>query len=270
MTQHPLIPALIPMHLFTEAAPVSVDLVYASPVHARNIFAQALYHPNARLWLHEDLAKIVLLAAYHLRAHNGWKLQLKDGLRTIEAQAKMLSTDIVKDNPHWTAPGDNRLLSPPGAGAHPRGMAIDIGVVDMKGREVNMGTPFDHLTPDPANNPAARDYTALPDEILERREAVEHAFTHSAGQLGLSIVPLASEWWDYRFPADWFKQYEPLSDADLPDYMKMCGRPADPVIPDEIEVAYEAHAVSLLLALEPFKPDIQPDDNDNEDLQNAS
>jgi D-alanyl-D-alanine dipeptidase len=252
MTQHPLIDALIPMNLFADIAPVNVDLVYANPVHARNIFSLRLYHPNAQLWLHEDLARITLLAAYRVNRLYGWTLELKDGLRTTEAQAMMLETDIVKSNPHWTREGIKRLVSPPGAGAHPRGMAIDVCALDPDGHEIDMGTAFDHLTHDPADNPAARDYTNLPEVVLEHRTRLEEAFTHSAAQLNLPIVPLASEWWDYRFPADLYGQYEALSDTTLPDYMKMTGRPAEPVMPDIMQAIFVKRTEDLLNELTPL------------------
>ena len=52
----------------------------------------------------------------------------------------------VKDNLHWLE--EPRLLSPPGAGGHLRGMAIDIGLEDAQGRLLDMGTVFDYLAED--------------------------------------------------------------------------------------------------------------------------
>lgn len=246
---NPLIEALVPMDLFTRVFPVTIDLVYASPVHARNMFSRALYYPQARLWLHEDLARIVLRAASRLNRQHKWTLQLKDGLRTVEAQALMNNTDIVKANPQWTAPGEKRLISPPGGGAHPRGMAVDICVLDQQGGELDMGTPFDHFTRDPDQNPAGRHYTALPADILERRGIVEEAFTASAASLGLVVLPLASEWWDYRFPAAVYNRYEPLSDADLPPYMQMTGQP-NPIMPGIIQAGFDKKAEDILNGLD--------------------
>lgn len=246
----PLPDALIPMDLFARRAPVRIDIVYANPVHARNIFARALYHPQARLWLHEDLAAIVLRAAARLHALYGWTTVLKDGLRTVEAQAMMQDTDIVKANPHWSgAVPEKRLLSSPGNGAHPRGMAIDVGFIDGAGREVDMGTPFDFFTPDPDNNPAARAYTKLGDAVIERRRIVEDVFMTAAASLDLGLVPLASEWWDYRFPADLYNQFPALRDADLPEWMQMTGRP-HPIMPDDIQAAFDKRAETLLNALD--------------------
>ena len=241
---------LMPMDLFTGAAPIRIDLVYANPVHARNIFARALYHPQARLWLHEDLARIVLRVATRLYRQHEWTLMLKDGLRTVEAQAMMQESDLVQANPHWSnAPPDKRLLSTPGNGAHPRAMAIDVGVIDADGKEVDMGTPFDFFTTDPNNNPAARDYMNFPQTVLDNRRALEKTFTDAAASLDLPIVPLRSEWWDFRFPADLYNGFPALADKDLPPWMQMTGRP-DPAMPAAIKAAFDKRAETLLNALD--------------------
>ena len=207
---------IIPMDIFCGSEPVVIDLVYADSEHPENIFGIALYHKNACLSLHRDLACIVLKAARTLHTNHGWKLVLKDGLRTIEAQEAMAQTDIVKANPHWMQdPG--RLLSGPGQGAHPRGMAIDVSVIDQKGNTVDMGTVFDAMV-----LKSARDYSGFSHLILENRKILEDAFTGAAQSLSLPMLPLPSEWWDFRFPAAYYGSYAPLSDNDLPEALKMC------------------------------------------------
>jgi D-alanyl-D-alanine dipeptidase len=202
--------------------PYVIDLVYAKADHPENIFKTALYHSEAKLWLHYDLAAIVMNAAIMLNMQTGWRMVLKDGLRTIEAQARMQDTDIVKANPHWSLPGPQRLLSPAGHGGHPRGMAIDIDLIDERGKPVDMGTVFDFLTEDPARNQAARDYKDLPPSVLDNRAKLEIAMMDAARDLGVELLPLPSEWWDFRFPAAAYNEYAPLSDEDLPPNMRIC------------------------------------------------
>ncbi len=201
-------------------APIAVDLVYADARHAENIFGVALYHKEAQIWVHKDLAKIIESAAHALNKEFGYTLVLKDGLRTIEAQEAMQKTEIVKRNPHWSNPAQP-LLSPPGQGAHPRGMAIDVSVLHKNGTTVDMGTPFDYLSQDPAKNPARRDNKDFPAVILQNRSRLEKAFVDSAKSFGLPLLPLPAEWWDFRFPKDVFSLYAPLSDRDLPASMRM-------------------------------------------------
>jgi len=227
MNQTPIPPThLIPMDGF-KGEPLSIDVVYANASHPRNVFGEGIYAPLARLWLHMDLAAITLLAARLADKRMGWTFQLKDGLRTVEAQGRMEQTAIVRKNPHWLVDGPKRLLSPPGAGAHPRAMAIDVCPIGADGVPVDMGTEFDHFTDDPdAPNPAARAYTDFPASILQNRRALEGAFIDAAGHLGLSIVPLESEWWDFRLPAAIWETFAPLRDSDLPPGMRM-------TVPDE-------------------------------------
>lgn len=209
------------MDIYETDHPVRIDLVYADAAHPENIFKTALYRPGARLWLHRDLADIMLRAATIIHDSWGGVLVFKDGLRTIEAQAAMQQTPIVKANPQWSADGPDRLLSPPGCGGHPRGMAVDVTVADEQGREWDMGTAFDHLTADPADNPAARAYSALPPPVLENRRRLEDSILQAAAERGREILPLPAEWWDFRFPASYSEQFTPLSDDDLPPAMRM-------------------------------------------------
>ena len=84
-----------------------------------------------------------------------------------------------------------------------------------------MGTAFDHLTTDPAVNPAARDYQVFPANVLENRDYLEQLFMRAAEVSGRQILPLPSEWWDFRFPHDYSSQFAPISDDDLPAEMRM-------------------------------------------------
>lgn len=213
---------LVPMDLFCEDFALRIDLAYSRD-EAPNIFG-VIYRADARLWLHERLAKIVLLAAHRLQADHGLGLVLYDGLRTTEAQARMSASAIVQKNPHWLEePG--RLLSPPGAGAHPRGMAIDLSLLDAGGAPLDMGTAFDHLAENssPAHNPAHREYDGISNEAKANRALLTDAMVSAAAALDTPLLPLPQEWWDFRLPADIYDTYAPLSDADLPLIMRMVG-----------------------------------------------
>lgn len=210
---------------FTGVYPVAVDLVYAQADHRDNIFGCALYRPGAKLWGHKDMVALVLLAAEICHEKYGWILEIKDCLRPVEAQAAMQETAIVRANPHWME--EPRLLSPPGGGGHPRGMAVDLLPLTENGEEVDMGTRFDYLSEDRSNNPAARDYTAFSADdaynrmIIENREKLTAAMLDSAAQNGMDLLPLPQEWWDFRFYPAYTKDFIPLFDADLPEEMQM-------------------------------------------------
>ncbi len=201
---------------------IRVDLVYSNADHPENLFGQ-VYRKGAKLWLHPDLARIVTRAAADMHSRHGHVFVLKDGLRTVEAQQKMMDTPIVASNPHWIVDGPDRLLSPPGMGGHPRAMAVDIVLEDAHGNEVPMGTRFDHLSTDPADNPAKRDYAHFAETILANRKLLENAMMRAADHCGLPLLPLPSEWWDFRFTAEYYSRYAPIYDSGLPAHMRMTG-----------------------------------------------
>jgi D-alanyl-D-alanine dipeptidase len=211
---------------FTGTHPLRVDLVYAQARHPENMFKAAIYRPDAKMWGHRDMVAIILTAAELCFRETGWFFVVKDCLRTVEAQTLMTETEIVKAHPQWLEePG--RLLSPPGRGGHPRGMAVDIALVDQNGDDIDMGVPFDHLTEDRSNNPAARNYThfcadeARNQRILHHRRVLEKSMLQAALAAGRELVPLPQEWWDFRFPHTYTSLFDPLRDADLPPEMRM-------------------------------------------------
>lgn len=211
---------LVAMDDLADSVPLRVDLVYADAAHPENVFTQALYRSDAKLWLHRDFAGIVTLAARRCFNEQGLIFVLKDGLRPVEAQEAMQNTAIVRANPHWLAEG-TRLLALPGKGGHPRGMAIDLIIAHPDGAALDMGTPFDHLTRDPRDNPAQRGYRGLSAEAVRNRGLLEDFMMAAARDLNRPLLPLPAEWWDFRFPASYSERYAPIHDRDLPAGMKV-------------------------------------------------
>jgi zinc D-Ala-D-Ala dipeptidase len=219
---------LVALDDFTATHPIKIDLVYARPTHPDNMFKCAIYRKDAKMWAHRELAPIILRAAEICNKKTGWVFEIKDCLRPVEAQARMLETDIVKANPRWLEePG--RLLSPPGKGGHPRGMAVDIILIDKNGDELDMGTPFDFLTKDPAHNPAARHCVSFGEDevrnrqVLLHRRTLEEAMMEAAKEAGRELLPLPQEWWDFRFSKTYSETFDPIRDADMPEHMRMTG-----------------------------------------------
>ncbi len=209
---------LVNMHEHDDAN-IRIELAYA--FEDNYLFGERIYRPNAQLFIYEDLAKIVLKVA-GIAKQQGYKLVVYDSLRTSDAQARMLETQNVKDNPQWLE--EPRLLSPPGKGAHPRGMAVDCSLETLSGELLDMGTVFDYLAEDAsaAANAAHREHPHLSAEVRANRKILDDAFEKAAEEFGIALFPLPQEWWDFRLPPDFTDQFAPLSDADLPDHMKMC------------------------------------------------
>lgn len=137
---------------------LEIEIPYSNPAYKLNNFGY-VYKRNIQVCLHKDLAKVVIDASRIAFEEYNWKLKIMDGLRTVEAQKNML---IAKEKNNWS---DN-LVSSPGTGAHPRGMAVDIVPIDAKTNDyINMGSVYDEF-----NDKSSRTYKDFPQEILENRK----------------------------------------------------------------------------------------------------
>lgn len=220
---------LVPMDIFADAVPVRVDVAYTQDFPKS--FCGVIYRPGARLWLHRDLAQVVVRAAA-LAGKAGLGVILYDGLRTTEAQGLMRETAVVRANPQWLE-GDTRMLSPPGKGAHPRGMAIDLTLCAPDGTALDMGTDFDAMPeggagPGPDTNRAHRETPHITDAQRAHREQLTRFMMDGALASAQFLMPLAQEWWDYRLMPMVYDRYAPLSDADLPLQMRMTDQCKEP------------------------------------------
>jgi len=180
---------------------IDVEVLMSDESHAENRFGK-IYVNGTEMFLHKDLAEIVVRAAEIAGERYGWKVRLMDGLRTYQAQELML---VAKERNGWP----DHYVSSPGQGAHPRGMAIDIVPVDDNGR-VDMGTEFDHFGVE-----ANRDFTDLPEEVLANREKLNEVMLEAAKELDRDIHLFDSEWWDFRFFEDIYGKYAAITDDDL-------------------------------------------------------
>ncbi len=219
MKQKKILPSdLVCMNEYASRYNYQIDLAYAKADNL--LFGEQIYKSSAKLWLHKQLAKIVFIAAKNCFETHGIKFVLYDGLRTTNAQAAMLKTKKVIDNPQWLE--KPRLLSPIGAGGHPRAMAIDIGLIAPDNSLIDMGTDFDYLanSPHAAHNRAHREYKHS-QNIIDNRNILDNAMIRAANSLKKDIILLPQEWWDFRLPSKIYGKYAPLSDDDLPENIKL-------------------------------------------------
>ncbi|MCK5374599.1 MAG: D-Ala-D-Ala dipeptidase [Alphaproteobacteria bacterium] len=209
---------LLCMNNMAEEYNYRVDLAYAREDNL--LFGERIYKENARLWLYKDLAKVVWLAAKNCYSKHNLRFILYDGLRPVDAQKAMMHTRRAKENPHWME--EPLLLSMPGNGGHPRGMAIDIGLEDENDQLIDMGCPFDFMTENsyPEYNQAHRAYNAHSPTVYQNQNILNDAMSNAAKILKIGITPLAEEWWDFRLDKHFYEQFKPLSEADLPDEIK--------------------------------------------------
>lgn len=109
----------------------------------------------------------------------GYQIKLLDCYRPHSVQKKMWE---IFPNPTYVA-------DPSKGSMHNRGIAVDLTLVDKQGKELDMGTAFDHF-----GEESAHAYNNLPENILKNRAILKNTMEKHGFQ------SLASEWWHYQLP----------------------------------------------------------------------
>jgi len=156
----------------TEADSMLFDLRYATT----NNFTETQIYDCGRCFLRPEVAARVRRINFHLRRKNNWQLKLFDCYRPRPYQQKLW--DIVP-NPIYVS-------DPKKGSMHNRGAAVDLTIVDAQGKELDMGTEFDHF-----GREAHKDFMALPDTVLQNRKILDDIM------LGNGFKGIQSEWWHY-------------------------------------------------------------------------
>jgi D-alanyl-D-alanine dipeptidase len=165
-------------------AGIAVDLRYAGP---DNFIGRDLYAPFDCAWLHRDAAAALeRVVAWLAREHPGCTPLVLDALRPQRVQQQL-----------WDALAGTELrlyLADPARGSiHSFGMALDITLLDAAGKELDMGTGFDDMTP--LSHPALEEgflrSGALGADQVANRRLLRTAMTQ-AGFVGID-----TEWWHF-------------------------------------------------------------------------
>ena len=150
-----------------------IDIKYATTDN----FVKEKIYPCARFFLRPKVADALLQVNKELKTQ-GYRLKLFDGYRPRPAQQKL-----------WDKVPDPNYVAPPSKGSmHNRGVAVDLTITDMTGKEINMGTPYDFFGP-----AAHHDCTNLPKEVLQLRTKLK-AVMEKHG-----FRSIRTEWWHYSY-----------------------------------------------------------------------
>jgi zinc D-Ala-D-Ala dipeptidase len=185
----------VPIPAFTQSAPpipesdfvdirrvdptIMIDLRYAGP---NNFTHHALYPPGMPAMVRFSVAKRLAFAQEYLKAH-GYGLKIWDAYRPTVAQQRL-----------WEATRNNSYVADPREGIgsmHTRGAAVDVTLVDRKGKDVAMPTEFDNFTP-----AAMLDYQGSNPVVRSNLKLLQKAMAR-AGFYGLR-----TEWWHFC-AGDW-------------------------------------------------------------------
>ena len=149
------------------------ELKYATP---DNFLKQAVYDCG-ECYLRKSTAE-ALVKANEAFKQLGYRIKLFDCYRPLSVQKKM-----------WKIlPGTHYVANPAKGSKHNRGAAVDLTLVDAKGKELNMGTPFDFF-----GKEAHHTYTEHSKEVLENRKLLKETLDK------YNFKSIYSEWWHYEY-----------------------------------------------------------------------
>ena len=118
-----------------------------------------------------------LINANNAFLKKGFRIKIFDCYRPLDIQKKMWE---IVPNPEYVA-------NPSKGSIHNRGGAVDITLVDLNGKELEMGTSFDYFGPEASHN-----FTKLSDEILKNRKFLKRIMNQ------YDFNSFDSEWWHYN------------------------------------------------------------------------
>lgn len=165
---------------------IKVELMYGRD---DNFTGRVLYHGLTRAWLHPVAAASLDSAQRVLtQLHPGYRLLVKDAARPMSVQRTMFNA--VRGTPQA-----NYVANPAnGGGLHNYGMAVDLTIIDTSGKEIDMGTPVDHLGPEA--NIWREDQLVASGYMTAEARANRQLLRRVMKAAG--FIPLRSEWWHFN------------------------------------------------------------------------
>ena len=159
---------------------IAEHLVYATP---QNFTGVAVYPPSAVAFLQRNVAERVKRVQIALQ-RKGLALKIYDAYRPLSVQKKF-----------WELVPDPRYVGDPAVGSkHNRGAAVDVTLIDERGKELPMPSEFDDFS-----ERAHRRFQGCEEERLHNREILQAAM-EEAGFLIDRVDD--TEWWHFEDP-DW-------------------------------------------------------------------
>ena len=151
------------------------DIKYATKT---NFTGSKIYEKPITI-LHKDAA-IKLQYAITCAMENGYKLKIFDSFRPYESQQKLWN---FMPNPDYVSNPET------GPSTHCRGIALDLTLVDVTNKELDMGTEFDEFSSKSHHNS---------NEITQQQRGNRITL---AGIMSISgFQSIRTEWWHYQLP----------------------------------------------------------------------
>lgn len=153
---------------------IPLDIRYAT----RNNFLKSAVYPTARCLLRAPVAEALKTVQQNLR-QQGFGLKVFDCYRPLSVQRAM-----------WKILPDSRYVANPDRGSrHNRGAAVDLTLVDLQGKAVEMPTDFDDFSEkafrtSPSMSAVARQHVQILTQAMEAQ----------------GYQSIETEWWHYDGP----------------------------------------------------------------------
>lgn len=156
----------------------SRDFVYEMKYATNDNFLKKTVYSCDQCLLRREVADAIMEANNSLISR-GFRIKFFDCYRPIDVQKQM-----------WEIYPDARYVANPytSGSIHNRGGAVDITLVNLEGKELDMGTGFDHF-----GREAHHAYKNLPDTVLSNRKLLKETLENNGFQ------SITSEWWHYSF-----------------------------------------------------------------------
>ncbi|HLP95278.1 MAG TPA: M15 family metallopeptidase [Saprospiraceae bacterium] len=165
---------------------ILLDIRYATA----NNFTKSKIYDCPMCLLRPEVAEAVVKAHRNLKK-KGLGLKMFDCYRPRPYQQRL-----------WDKVPNPNYVTPPAKGSmHSRGAAVDLTLVDNKGNELDMGTPYDFFGPE-----AHTDNQKLPKKVLENRKILRDALAE------VGFKGIRTEWWHFSYQGKTW----PLSDYVWP------------------------------------------------------
>ncbi|WP_396171812.1 M15 family metallopeptidase [Flavobacterium sp.] len=168
-------PSVVDDTVFVNLKDYSKDFVYDMKYATSDNFLKAKVYDCAECFLRLKTVK-AMVAANAEFMKMGYKIKIFDCYRPLDIQKRMWK---IVPNPSYVA-------DPSKGSIHNRGGAVDITLVDVKGKELEMGTSFDHFGIEASHN-----YQNLSQEIKNNRALLKKVMIEKG------FNSFDSEWWHY-------------------------------------------------------------------------
>lgn len=174
--QTKLMPAT-PDSVFVDLKNYSTDFVYDMKYATSDNFLKSQVYDCAECFLRLKTAE-ALIEANKEFIGKGYRIKIFDCYRPLDIQKRMWK---IVSNPSYVA-------DPAKGSIHNRGGAVDITLIDSNGKQLDMGTAFDHFGPE-----AAVEYAKLSESVKSNRKLLQEVMSKH------DFSVLKSEWWHFNY-----------------------------------------------------------------------